>query len=249
MARIKNTSIEIDDIKTHDFFEGRIKKKLYHRYNLVNYQDDHPQLALERDCFEKKKILPLLEIKQNSRVIDIGCGVGRWGDEIVPLLKDGIYLGVDYSKNMIDVAKKSLQTVENERRKYYVGTFQNVIDVLDQNNIKTDFDVVIVNGVLMYINDIDIEKCIGNITRLTNNGSCIYIKESVGITSRYTLKDVYSEELSSQYNAIYRGVAEYFEIFDSFFGKESLVQSGETFEEERLINRKETTSFYWIYKV
>ena len=40
----------------------------------------------------------MLDIQSENSVLDIGCGVGRWGDEIVKILKTGKYIGIDYSK-------------------------------------------------------------------------------------------------------------------------------------------------------
>lgn len=247
MARIINEHIDIDSKKTHDFFDNRINKKLFHRYNLVNFQDNHPELALQRDVFEKAKITPMLNITPSSRILDIGCGVGRWGDELVPCLDNGVYVGLDFSENIIEVARKSAP-VDDSHRKYYVGAFQNLADVLGHECIDPGFDVVIINGVLMYINDSDITCCMNNVVKARKENSVLYIKESVGVNSRYTLKDIYSEELSSDYNAIYRCVTEYQSIFDDYFGCDNMVTCGEIFTEGKLHNRSETTSYYWIYK-
>lgn len=248
-GRIINAEIDVDDEQVHNFFDNRVKKKLYHRYNLVNYQDNNPTLALERDKQEKGKITPLLNISGNMRILDIGCGVGRWGDELVPYLVNGIYVGVDYSEHLIQVAQKAAEDNGSaEKRKYCVGSFQNLEKILSDQNVKSPFDLIIINGVLMYINDCDLEQCLGILPELLSETGRIYTKESVGIYDRLTLKDIYSEELSSQYSAIYRSKKEYDNIFGKHFSNMIIISEGDTFDNNNLHNRKETTSYYWIFE-
>lgn len=247
-GRILSEAVDINNDKVHSFFDNRVNKKLFHRYNLINYQDNNPTLALERDEQEKRKIRPFLSISENMRILDIGCGVGRWGDELVPELTGGIYVGVDYSEQLINIAREAAEETKTaEKRKYLVGSFQDLTDVLESNGVNEGFDLVIINGVLMYINDTDINNCMGGIGSLLNKKGMIYIKESVGINSRLTLKDIYSEELTSDYSAIYRSKNEYEDYFSRCLDELVLVAEGETFEDQNLHNRKETTSYFWIF--
>ena len=94
--RVRAKSIDIDSGETKKFFDSRTKMKFPYLYNYTNYQDKHPELVLQRDSHEKRKILPILGITKGKRVLDIGCGVGRWADSV--LSNGGIYLGVDYSE-------------------------------------------------------------------------------------------------------------------------------------------------------
>ena len=249
VGRIPDKKIKVDEEQIHLFFENRVKKPLFHRYNLVNYQDDNPELAIQRDRIEKDKILPFLKVNQSSKILDIGCGVGRWGDELTPCLENGIYVGVDYSDSLIKVAQKAAEQDNTiDKRVYCVGSFQKINEILENKKIKFKYDIIIINGVLMYINDFDLDKCIKNVTELSNNHSRIYIKESVGIEARLTLNKVYSKELTSDYSAIYRSVKEYEMLFAKYFQQFQKISSGETFIETELHNRKETTSYFWIYE-
>jgi ubiquinone/menaquinone biosynthesis C-methylase UbiE len=245
-GRIIEDKVEVSDKNVHDFFENRVNKKLFHRYNLVNYQDNNPELALERDVLEKNKILPMLSINADYRVLDIGCGVGRWGDALSQILTQGVYVGVDYSAELIKVAKEYSMNDVNNNRKYLVGSFQNLTDVLKDNGVDRFFDVVLINGVLMYINDSDIDRCLGSISGLVKSTAKVYIKESVSLRSRLTLKEIFSNELGSVYSAIYRGKDEYDRLIRNNMSGFSVLSEGATFEETNLNNRKETTSYYWI---
>lgn len=245
-SRIVGSAVRINDERTKKFFETRTQKNLPHRYNYVIYQDSNPELALERDAYEKEKIGPYLNVNSQSMVLDIGCGVGRWGDEIVPQLTHGKYIGIDFSEEFIKIAKKNLGN--DSRCKFYQGSFQETESILKAAG-HTTFDTVLINGILMYINDSDIHNCLAIIDRFTHVGSIIYIKESVGIGKRFTLKDFYSEELGSQYNAIYRSLDEYNNLFENIYLKHGyrIVKNEATWKHEQE-NRKETLSWYWIIK-
>ena len=108
--RIKNQKIHIDDRQVKQFFDDRIKKQLPYLLNYTNYQDNHPQLALERDKYEKQKIEPFLNLQSDSMVLDIGCGVGRWGKHILSKISSkGCYTGVDYSGQILNLARENLE--------------------------------------------------------------------------------------------------------------------------------------------
>ena len=244
-GRIYGEAIDINEVVTQDFFEKRVNKELPHRYNYVIYQDTNPMLALKRDLYEKEKMSKILQFTSKDYVLDIGCGVGRWGDEVVKYLVDGKYVGVDFSEKLLEVAKENL--MKNGKCNFLQGSFQDVVEVLGKSGFSMQFDVILVNGVLMYINDKDIRKCLGNIDLLSKKGGKIYIKESVGVEQRFTLKDFFSQELSSTYNAIYRSLEEYNLLLQEFFVENGyhIISEGETWEDAQK-NRKETTSYYWI---
>ena len=245
--RVAGTSVHIDNERTKEFFESRTDKKLPHRYNYVIYQDNNPELALERDKYEKQHMKEMLDIQSENSVLDIGCGVGRWGDEIVKILKTGKYIGIDYSKEFLQIAEQNL--ADSGKCFFAQGTFQNVEQVLDEHGWKRAYDRIFINGVLMYINDEEIGECLKSVDALLAQHGKIYIKESVGVSKRFTLKDFYSSELGSCYNAIYRALQEYEELFKVYFPTEKYeVQFSGTTWQQQQENRKETTSYYWVIK-
>ncbi len=246
-GRIVGNHCDIDNDRTHAFFEERTGKKLPHRYNYVIYQDSNPELALERDRYEKEKMLPFLAVREDSRILDIGCGVGRWADELTKHLNGGCYIGVDYSEGLLQIAKEAHP--DTAQCRFLHGSFQQTGTLLKEEKAPDAYDVILINGVLMYINDDEIADCLAEADRLTLNGGRIYIKESVGIEKRFTLKDFYSRELTHNYNAIYRSIAEYTELLKAAFpeARYEICSMGETWKQEQE-NRKETTSYYWILK-
>lgn len=243
-GRITGQAINIDDDTTLSFFRTRTKKSLPHRYNYVIYQDSNPEFALQRDLYEKEKIAPYLNITEHSMVLDLGCGVGRWGDEIIPKLTTGKYVGIDYNEDFLKIAEDNFSY--SKRCAFYKGSFQESENIL-RNKGYWAFDTILINGVLMYINDIDIQACLESLDYFMQKGSRIYIKESVGANTRFTLSNFYSSELDSQYNAIYRSLSEYNDLFQEVYVSNGyhIIASDATWKHE-LENRKETLSWYWI---
>ena len=78
--------------------------------------------------------------------LDVGCGIGKYAeicDVILPEL-DITYTGVDYSKDLIYLAKKHLK---KENRKFYVG------DALNLPFKDNSFDVLCASRIIPYCSD------------------------------------------------------------------------------------------------
>ena len=236
--------VQINNQRIQQFFCKRNKKDLPHRYNYVNYQDDKPEVALERDKIEKTKIRRFIHFGESDYVLDIGCGVGRWGDAIIPELKSGKYVGVDYTQDFIEIAKSHFTS---KNSKFICAPFQSLKSSLEKEQESRNYDAILINGVLMYINDEDIDCCLEQVDHLLKKCGFLYIKESVGVKERLTLVDFYSSELEANYNVIYRSIYEYTEILSKYFIKKgySIISCGPTWSNEMNYD-EETSNYYWI---
>ena len=245
--RVRAQNIEIDKEKTKKFFDARSKKKLPYLYNYTNYQDKSPELVLQRDSYEKHKILPVLGIEKDMRVLDIGCGVGRWAESV--LSHGGIYIGADYSESLLALAREACGAITDggSRYDFICSSFQNLYENLPVECSAQGFDIIIVNGVMTYINDNELGKCLDNVDALLKTGGLFYGKEPVSYAERLTLNNVYSDELECDYSAIYRSVEEYEKLWAAFGEKYVLLQKGRMYE-SALNNRKETGAYYWVMR-
>lgn len=240
-SRIKHDNINLRGVAIKEFFDRHSQKMLAHRYSMVLFQDDNPELALSRDKEEKERLLPLLNIGSNSRILDIGCGVGRWADAVAPLCKE--YVGIDFSEELLRVA----DSLNFANTIFLKGAFQNLLDVLEDYDIHSSFDCILINGVCMYINDDELNNCLSQAYSVLKPSGVILQKESIGIADRLTLRDFYSAELSNNYNAIYRTAADYEQAFVASYPDHDILQFGELFPAE-LHNRQETTDYYWLMR-
>lgn len=241
--RIKGTKSLIDYAATSAFFVQRAGKHLPGTpYVTTSYQDKNPDLSVARDIHEKGLILPLLKVQPASRVIDIGCGVGRWADSIVP--RAGFYLGLDFCPELVQVARERLKACETTcDYSFQSCSFQN----LGQIDAAGSFTHGLVSGVMAYINDTDLLGALHAMGELMAEQSLIYIREPVGLYERLTLNKFFSTDLEAEYSAIYRTANEYRNLFQqSFFSYGYSVIAEGAMLTEQLANRQETGQYYFI---
>ena len=109
-GRVYGDKVEIDYGSTLGFFESRGDgKELGTKYNYVLFQDDTPEIAIERDRQEKEKICSALNWEGGGTVLDIGCGIGRWGEAV--LKKGGIIQVLITVANFLGLQKKTLRVI------------------------------------------------------------------------------------------------------------------------------------------
>lgn len=251
MVKSFDDKTELDYESTKSFFSTRAKKyDEKHPYVPTSYQDANPELTELRNNNERKIIEPLLSLNVNSKVVDIGCGVGRWAENILPVV--GSYLGLDFSQELLDIATKRLaKYIDDGRAEFQQCAFQELNeDKFSTFTIKPPYTCGIISGVLIYVNDADIIKGLNNLAKLMDNSSVIYIREPISLLdTRMTLSNHYSEELNSDYSALYRPIDEYLDIFNSTLIKHgfNLEHQGNLLNKETA-NRKETSQNYFILR-
>jgi len=175
------------------------------------YQDSNPELAQSRDQHEKETLLPLLDPTEQDRVLDIGCGLGRWTEVLADQVAH--YVGTDPIEPLIDLARQ-----RNAGRKnvafHVCGAEQVSLAALSQT---AGFTTILIAGVLHYLNDDVCEAAFRNALACAADESQILVRTPIGIDGRFTLRGIWSDELGHEYSAIYRSRAEYLELFDTIF--------------------------------
>jgi SAM-dependent methyltransferase len=192
-------------------------------------------LAEQRDQAEKQTVLPLLGVCETDKVLDVGCGTGRWAETVAPLVDK--YLGVDFSEKLLDVARARTPDAH----------FQ----CMPANSLKTDdlsvpppFSLIICSGIFAYINDRDLSALVAKLGDIASAKSRIYIREPIAKFSRLTLRSYWSEELGAHYSAIYRTHNEYLHLFQGLPGFVITAQAM-PFPVE-LQNREETQQWFFL---
>lgn len=232
-TRFVDQLADIEYRDTHSFFEDRGGGDQSSSLSATMYQD--AQLAERRDKAEKDLILPQLALNRSDRVLDVGCGAGRWAQVVAPGVSE--YLGIDFSENLLEVA----------RGKVPEARFQCLsVDKLDLDALMVapPFSLIICSGILAYINDRDIAALLSVVADAASPRSRIYIREPIAKTSRLTLKAHWSDELCKQYSAIYRTRAEYLQLFKNLTGF-SMAAEAMPFPSQ-LQNREETQQWFFL---
>lgn len=190
--------------------------------------DQNIERAKMENEFDEEHIIPQLKITKNSRILDVGCGVGRIAKMVLP--QCGFYYGVDYSKEMTEVAEQVCNQIKEENPE--VGAYKfshmslNETVHHDPDFFDGKFDIYIMMGICMYMNDSELESAIKLIPNLLNERAIILFQESVGLNQRLTLDRISSDALQTTYSAIYRTKEEYFKLYEPLF------QAGFSFAEE-----------------
>ncbi|MDR1257202.1 MAG: hypothetical protein LBJ86_05605, partial [Spirochaetaceae bacterium] len=86
------------------------------------------------------------------------------------------------------------------------------------------------------------------INKFTEKGSLLYIQDTTSLLeTRLTLKDFYSKELNTKYNAIYRTRDEYEILFEKYLSKFKIIKTELLLDKESGA-REETNARYWCFK-
>lgn len=227
-----------------DFFEQRAAKAgVLGPTRAVIYQDKHADLAERRDAAEKALMLPKMEIHATDRIVDVGCGTGRLAEALLPL--GAYYHGCDVSPGLIEIARERYKTFDNAR--FSVSAGKDVsLDALGETE---PFNKILVFGMFMYMNDDDAERAMQAICALAAPQCRFVLREPIGLESRLTIKEHFSEDMDQTYNATYRTEIELFALIEAAFGKAgfSLQDSGDVYADSGLNNRAETRQRWYVF--
>lgn len=243
--RISGKNISIKDFQKEikNFFDGRsMKVDPKNPYISVIYQDSNPDLAMQRDKSEKEFIYPKLLLKGHSKVLDVGCGIGRWADLIFDKVER--YIGIDFSEELIKIARSRYQNSSD----FHILPAQEVSPTL-LNVPEKYFDRVIVAGVFLYMDDEDIIDFFSKCRKLVSENVIFYIREPLAIKERLTLKGVWSDELQQYYYSVYRTKEEMKKLICAGFGIPLNFNFKLLYEDSKLNNREETMQFYTIFGI
>lgn len=228
----KKTNLYYSNVQ--NFWNERGNQTKKHLYNYVMFLDDNPEVAIERDRMEKQRMNELLLIDSNTRVLDVGCGVGRWGEYFCE--KGAYYVGIDGNSKMIEYAESNLKQYTN--KKLIVSNLQNMENILEEKQEFSNFDIIFVSGVFMYLNDDDCFKVMQTMANKASKNATICIIESMSNTERLTLDNFYSGDLKQDYSAIYRTISEYKDLMSKAFSSSFALKQEELLDFEDGLQKK-----------
>jgi ubiquinone/menaquinone biosynthesis C-methylase UbiE len=124
-----------------------------------------------------KKLIENVEISQNMKILDLGCGNGDVSFLISKYIgNNGIVVGIDSNKNVISNAINKSKEFGLSNTNFILG------DLTEDFQIEySDFDVVIVRRVLMYLSN-PIKTITNAIRYLKPNGIFLVQENDVSLT-------------------------------------------------------------------
>lgn len=240
MSRIYGQKESIDSKKVNAFFEKRFSRE-NPLASVMLRGDENDGIAEKRDQNENWLLTSLLHINGKVSVLDIGCGLGRWATNMANRLE--FYDGIDFARSYVDAANESFQ--DNDTVNFYQMSATDI----DKGKLHSAcYDLLIINGLNVYLNDEDVDTLVKTLPTFCHAGSKIYFRESVSLMPhRLTLKDFPSDELNSEYNAIYRTTQEYEEYFLKYLTDFKCTKSDLLLTKE-LGSREETNQRFWFFE-
>ena len=185
--RIYGENVSINTESVRKFYNKRAELVAEKGWGAISLGDEDPTIASRAYNYDRDVLFPKLNVDASARVLELGCGMGRWAEIVLPHC--GFYCGVDFSEEMLCAAQKEAQ--------FYEGAFH----------------CVILSGVCIYINDGELKRTFERIPELCQEHCTICVKETATTADRLTLNEFPSEALHSNYNAIYRTTEEYMALF------------------------------------
>lgn len=87
--RIYGTRTDINEQEVRDFYNKRaaLASSMKNPLSAVVNGEQNPEQADTRSRFDREYIVPRLDLTQNSAVLDIGCGMGRFAEMVLLMRK------------------------------------------------------------------------------------------------------------------------------------------------------------------
>ncbi len=207
--RVYGDKISIQTESVQKFYDKRASLVDQKGWGAVSLGDEDSTIADRAYEYDRSVLFPKLGINLNDRVLEIGCGIGRWAKIVLPHC--GSYCGVDFSEEMLKVAKKICKDHSEKSSFFHLSALEATEK--DLSFYGEPFHCVILSGVCMYINDTELKRIFEQLPALIQPHCTICVKETAALDERLTLNEFYSEALQSTYNAIYRTQDEYTAMF------------------------------------
>lgn len=152
----------------------------------------------EAEWLHFRRIAPL---RKNMRVLELGCGAGRWALRIAPFVNKVV--GVDFSEEMIKLAREKQRELGLQNVEFCVSAIQDV-------HSETTFDLVYLSGLTQHVTDSQLRQTLGNMqTMLASNGILID-RTSVNTGAREVC------DYGAGYHGIYRTAEELKSLLGEF---------------------------------
>ena len=201
MSRIYGEKAELDYAAVEAFFDARSKKIAETGpLSVTMYQTE--DVARSRDAHEKAKVAPFLELTPSMRALDIGCGTGRWGVYLSQHIRS--YLGIDFCPPYIEAGNDTFRTMDLDPSRFHFQVLRATEVAAERLEQSPPFDLIIIAGVLAFLNDDDADRLFEKLPSLAAPGARIYLREPMATDKRLTLLSFPSEQLNQDYSAVYR---------------------------------------------
>ena len=125
MSRLYGENKDINSKDVKKFFSDRANRDLESDLSIVLFQDKENS---EQRHIEEKKLLHEHIDVSCKKVLEVGCGIGRWAEALQD--KCDSFLGIDYTEDLIEIAN---QTYDFDNCKFQV---MSATDIKEEELLK-----------------------------------------------------------------------------------------------------------------
>ncbi|EJD8499353.1 TPA: class I SAM-dependent methyltransferase [Staphylococcus pseudintermedius] len=164
------------------------------------------QLSEDGSFMYDKKLVEIY-LNKGDVMLDLGCGTGTLINEVKEI--------ADY---IVGVERENKLASRVVKRKNIDVVIQDVL----QFESEQKFDLITVIGVINYLDDQELNMLLTNIQKLLKSNGKIIFKQQSGVKETVVINN-YSEELKTEYSAIYRHWQKEKNIFENYFTVEEII--------------------------
>lgn len=114
------------------------------------------------------------------KVLELGCGNGRWALSIAPQVK--AYVGVDFSHSALQVAQKQ---VEKNRSKNISLIEKNIVEFMGADK----YDLIYLSGVSQYLSDEEFQLTLEHIRPCCHPATVIVDRSTINLKQREIMEN------------------------------------------------------------
>ena len=197
---------------TQDGFSYETVKSFWqeraHKYDKMDQRSltffcEDPTILDKRDRQEKELIAGLLPYDPQRKLLEVGCGAGRWTAFLAH--RSGTMVAFDISEGLVEIAREEAAKAEAENVVFRIGDVRDFL-------VKEQFDVITIFGVLIYLHDDGLDGFIANALQMLAPDGIILQKDPVA-QHEGKIECGWSEKLAANYCCIYRTQEEYQQAF------------------------------------
>ena len=199
-------SDQIKSIDYHvvkDFWESRAS--LYGKKDVrsLTVPWDDPELLEQRDTMERNALEPLLPKRKITRLLEMGCGTGRWTSFLAQ--KADHVVAFDIASGLIEIAKKETKKANIENVEFHIGDARKFC-------LAEKFDVITAFGVTIYLDNAGLSEFAQNVSQMLTDDGVLIQKDPLSYTERKVENQWYGQP-DTDYCCIYRIQNEYDTVF------------------------------------
>lgn len=196
-----NTPAGLDSEQIHTWYNKQAISHPESAGMLSPYGDDgrlSPLYRQEAEWLHFRRIVPL---HKYMRVLELGCGAGRWALRIAPLVSKVV--GVDFSEEMIKLARERQRGLGLQNMEFCASLVQDA-------HWETPFDVVYLSGLTQNLTEPQLRQTLSHIQTMLAPRGILIERTSVSLGAREIT------HYGDGYQGIYRTVQELTSLFGEF---------------------------------